>query len=174
MFTRILLAGLLSLPAASALAQMAGTYTGSTADGQSVSFTVTQDSTSGDYSITSENISFSAPCNDGSTTLNTGWGTGSTIPITNKVAKLALQDDYFYFSGTLRFNGTAMSGTLASTSPDLSYNTAGRPARALICRSPAQSVTATLSTTADAVPSAATKQPKAVLFGSAVVHSPVH
>ena len=160
---------LFALLSTAASAQSAGTYTGTTADGQNVSFTVTQDPTSGDYSITGENISFSAPCKDSTITLNTAWGTGYTVPITKGVAKLALQDTYFFFSGTLHFTGTTLSGMLASTSPDLSYSTTGRPTKALFCVSPAQSVTATLSTTASSA-TAAAAQPKAVLFRSQSAH----
>ncbi len=171
MFHRVMPTALLLAAFAStaAVAQVAGTYTGSTADGESVSFTVTQDSASGTFSVTGENISFSAPCKNSTTTLNTAWGTGSTVPITNHVAKLALQDSYFFFSGTLRFTGSTMSGMLASTSPDLIFNAAGHPTKALYCVSPAQSVTATLTAAGSNAPAAAT-QPKAVLFRSQSLH----
>ena len=152
-----------------ALAQSAGTYTGTTADGENVSFTVTQDATSGEYSITGENIAFNAPCKNSTITLNTAWGTGYSVPITKGVAKLALQDSYFFFSGTLRFTATAMSGTLASTSPNLAYNASGHPTKALFCVSPAQAVTGTLSAAGSTVAASAVP-PKAVLLRSQSSH----
>ena len=58
---------------------------------------------------------------------------------------------------------------LASTSPDLAYNAAGHPTKALFCESAAQSVTATLISTGSTAP-ATVAQPKAVLFYSQSVH----
>ncbi len=171
--TILLTLGLVTAASLPAAAQTVGTYTGTTADGQGVSFTVTQDSASGDYSITGENISFSAPCANSTVTLNTAWGTGYTVPITNHVAKLALQDSYFFFSGTLHFTGNTLSGTLASTSPNLNYNGNNKPTKALFCVSPAQAVSATLTTTsADMQAKAA--GPKAVLFGSSSTRQAAH
>jgi hypothetical protein len=52
-----------------ALAQVAGTYSGTAKDGSSVTFTVTTDTTTGNLAVTSAGINFQAPCKNENYTL---------------------------------------------------------------------------------------------------------
>ena len=145
---RFALFGALAACAASsspALAQKVGTYSGTTTDGQGVSFTVTQDANATTLSITSAQIFFNATCRNSTETLNEGEGYGLSTPIVNHQAPIAATFTDFNFVGTVYFVGTTMHGNVTSRAAKLSTaNTP--PTQSLFCMSPSKTFTGTLQT----------------------------
>jgi hypothetical protein len=132
-------------------AQQAGTYTGSSADGQSVSFTVALDGDN-QLAVTSASISFEAPCKGGTApTLISGWGFGADAVITNKKATLVAPDPFFYITASLKFVGSNVTGTITTRAP---YLDPGKtpPNKADFCESPLQAYSATFSGTGPGSP----------------------
>lgn len=150
------LAGALALPAA---AQVAGTYAGTTADGNPLSFTVATDVNTGLLTVTEGGLSFSALCNDGST-FNTGWGYFVTAPdIVNRKVSYVQTFPYFVFTVSLKFSmdGQSATGTVMSVSPELSP--AGpKPKKALFCTSASQSFGVSLQPPGAKLPAAPQNQ----------------
>jgi len=135
-----LLATTLATPAA---AQVAGTYSGTSADGSGLTFVVGTDSGNGNPAVTNATIFFSAPCKKSSYVLNTGWGFGLTADIVHHKVKYTAIDNYFVISFSLDFSGDTATGTITSISPTLSPVSA-KPKKALICESPSQSLSVSL------------------------------
>jgi hypothetical protein len=130
-------AAAIALPAA---AQVVGNYFGTTADGNSISFTVATDENTGLLTIVQGGISFSALCNDGST-FNSGWGYGVDAPdIVNRKVKYVQTYPYFVFTADVKFSadGQSATGTFMSVSPELAPS-GPKPKRALFCTSASQS-----------------------------------
>jgi hypothetical protein len=149
-----LLAAAMTTPAGAQVVVQQGTYSGSTADGQGLSFTVGTDSNNGLTAVTGANISFNAPCNgDEGYTLNTDWSFGvlQDIKPNGRTGKFTPSFNYYYFDITLVFSadGTA-TGTITSYSPTL-YQVGIKPARALLCISPDQALSLTLQPPSDTV-----------------------
>jgi hypothetical protein len=120
-------------------AQVPGTYSGTTADGQSVSFVVATDPNNGEYALTSASINFSAPCKNQDYTLNTGWGFGLEADIVKRRVVTTQSGNYFYFAINLLFStdGQSATGTLESISPTLFQTpTATKPNTSAYCESP--------------------------------------
>jgi opacity protein-like surface antigen len=144
--TAALAAGLAS-PAA---AQVLGTYTGTSADGNGVSVTVGTDPNNNDLAITGASVGFSAPCK-GSTgfVLDTGWGFNPNADIVN--GKVTVNYDFSYLSSTITLtfnnNTNTASGFITDISPTL-YVVGPKPKKALFCESAKQAVTLTFSGTA--------------------------
>lgn len=125
-----------------ASAQKTGTYSGSSADGQPVSFVIGLD---GDnvLAVTSASISYIAPCKGGSApTLSTGWGFGADAVITGHKAAMTAADPFFYIVANLKFSGSNVTGTITSRSPYLDPAKTP-PKTAVFCESPMQAFTAT-------------------------------
>jgi hypothetical protein len=138
------LAGVFACAISPAAAQVAGTYSGTTADGNGVSFTVATDPNTGLLAVTGAGIGFSDMCRDGST-LNTGWGYGLNQDIVARKVSNTTAGSYFTITFNLTFapNGQSATGRIASFSPTL--NPVGpHPTSALYCKSPMQSMSVTL------------------------------
>ena len=145
-----MMAAAIATPAA---AQVAGTYSGTSADGQSLTFVVATDPNTGELAVTSAGIYFSAPCRDSTYILNTGWGFGLAADIKKGTVRISEYDNYYHFAVTLTFasDGQSATGTIASTSPTL-YPDSAKPTKALFCTSPEQALSLTLQLDAPATP----------------------
>ena len=138
------LAGVCACAISPAAAQVAGTYSGTTADGNGVSFTVATDPNTGVLAVTGATVFFSDMCRDGST-LNTGWGYGLNQDIVARKVSNTTAGSYFTITFNLNFaaNGQSATGRVASFSPSL--NPVGpHPTSALYCKSAMQSMSVTL------------------------------
>jgi hypothetical protein len=138
--------------AAPAMAQVAGTYGGTSADGNGVTFVVGTDPSTGNLAVTSATIFFTAPCKNDTYVLNTGWGFGLTQDIAaNGRVTISETGNYYTFYVALDFasDGQSVTGTIISISPTLTP-VGPRPTHALICTSPRQALTATLQASSDA------------------------
>jgi hypothetical protein len=125
-------------------AQTAGTYTGASADGQTVSFVVGLDSNSV-LAVTGASVDFQAPCKGGTApTLYSGWGFAADAVITGRKAVLVAPDPYFYITANLKFVGSTVTGTITTKT---AYLDPGKtpPKLADFCESPLQAFTATLN-----------------------------
>jgi hypothetical protein len=132
-------------------AQQAGTYTGTSADGQTVSFTVGTDSDN-DLAVTGASIGFQAPCKGGTMpTLYSGWGFGTDAVISAHKANMVAADPYFYITADLKFSGSTVSGSITTRTPDLDPGNTP-PTKADFCESPKQAYSATLGGTGPSTP----------------------
>jgi hypothetical protein len=129
-----------------ASAQQVGTYNGTTADGNSVSFVVGFDAVNNVDEITGATIGFSATCSTGDVT-NQTWGFGVGEDIIAGRASFAADNDYFdiYAPAGVAFHGTqTVTGHLISRTAI--FKTQGPPATgAQYCISPSQTFTATFA-----------------------------
>ena len=135
------------LSAGSAAAQMAGVYSGTSADGNTVSFTVSTDA-SGALAVTSALIFYSAQCNFGGPVLNEGEGFGFDAPISGGRASTVFSTPGFYTNLTFAFypNGQSATGTVTTVAPDLEPYT-NRPTKSYTCTSPRQDMMLTYQST---------------------------
>jgi len=143
-----IVAAVLATPA---VAQQVGTYTGTSADGSSLTFVVGTDPNNGYYQLTSAGIGFSAPCRNHAYVLNSAWGLGLAQDIIDrKTGKFSQTDNYFTFNITLEFSkdGLSATGTIVTFSPTLDP-VGAEPKKALFCESPKQTLSLTLQSTAD-------------------------
>jgi hypothetical protein len=141
-----IIATALATPAA---AQQQGTYTGTSADGQNLTFVVGTDSNTGYPALTSAGISFSAPCKNSSVVLSTSWGFGLTQDIIDrKTGEFSQTDTYFTFDLEIKFSldGQTATGTIRTYSPTLDP-VGSKPTKALFCESPLQALSLTLQST---------------------------
>jgi hypothetical protein len=141
----IALAALAAVAATPATAQLAGTYSGTSADGNSVNFVVSTDPGTGVLAVTSGSNFFSALCAKDGSILNSGWGYGLTQDIVNRQVSAVLANPYFTISFKLRFaaNGQSATGSISTISPTLTP-VGPAPKKALYCKSPMQALTVTL------------------------------
>jgi hypothetical protein len=132
-----------------ALAQVAGTYTGTAKDGSSVTFTVTTDTTTGNLAVTSAGINFQAPCKNESYTLYSGEGYGMNADIVGGAVSNTTSYPQFYIAFTLKFakDGKTATGTELVIAPAL-YTPNTLPARSIFCESPRQGMSVSLETSA--------------------------
>ncbi|HWY15772.1 MAG TPA: hypothetical protein VNX86_11600 [Rhizomicrobium sp.] len=130
-----------------ASAQQLGTYNGTTADGNPVSFTVGYDTVNSVYEITSASIQFSATCAATGDIINEGWGFGVAEDIIAGRAPFQAESEYFdiYAPAGVAFHGTmTVTGHLISRTAV--FKTDGQPAGgAQFCMSPNQAFTATFA-----------------------------
>ena len=133
----------LVLTAGTATAQMAGVYSGTTADGNSVSFTVSTDS-SGALAVTGATIFYSAQCNFGGPVLNQGEGFGLDAAISGGRASTIVSFSDYYTELTFAFypNGQSAKGTVTTVAPELEPG-GNRPTKSYTCTSPRQAMTLT-------------------------------
>jgi hypothetical protein len=132
-------------------AQTAGTYTGTSADGQTVSFTVGTDSDS-NLAVTGASIGFAAPCKGGTApTLYSGWGFSADAVIANHKTTMTAPDPFFYIVADMHFSGSSVTGKIITIAP---YLDPGKtpPNKADFCESPAQAFSATLGGPESRVP----------------------
>jgi hypothetical protein len=161
---QVIFVSIFALACGSASAQAVGTYVGTSADNNRVSFTVTKDSTTHKLMITGASIAYTAPCPSGFPTVNSGIGFGPNVVIASKHAKyVGSLPSYFFESFTLTFDtsNNTISGTVTSVTPQLQQRT-GIPTRSYTCTSPTQSLTATLQVPATAP---ALKTPTSLHYG---------
>ena len=138
-------AALASVLAGPAAAQVAGTYSGTSADGNGVSFAVSTDTNTGVLAITGAGVGFTAPCKRSTYVLNTGWGWGPTNDIVKHKVTSVNNGTYFDITFNLVFatDGQSATGYITTISPALDNGT--RAARnALYCVSPKQTISVTL------------------------------
>jgi len=116
--TRTLIAAAaLSLAAGSALAQQAGVYTGTTSDGNGISFTVTADPDTGALTLTSLGLGFVVNCKKSGHTIGYGTGTGDNTPIVgNSIARTYTYVN-FYEKILISFAGSGASGHFVADVP---------------------------------------------------------
>ena len=129
-----------------ATAQVAGTYSGTSADGNSVSFTVGTDPDTGDLALTSGSISFSDLCHDGSTfSGGFGFGFGPLADIVNRKVTSDGGGPYLTTDLNLTFSidGQSAKGFITTVSPTLTP-VGPHPRRALFCKAARQSMAVTL------------------------------
>lgn len=139
---RHLFAGL-SLAAAlagSAAAQVAGSYTGTTADGNLVGFNVTTDPANGNLAVTTASINVTPLCSDGSAPFTGVFYFLNQDIINRKVSNTGFAS-YFTTSFSLRFSadGQSATGTVTTVTSVLSPVGAD-PEKALFCRSARQAM----------------------------------
>ena len=133
------------------LAQKAGTYSGTSADGEPLSFTVGLDGNNV-LAVTGASISFIAPCKGGTVpTLSSGSGFSSDAVITGHKASIVAPDPFFYITASLKFAGTRVTGLITTRSP---YLDPGKtpPNKADFCESPLQAYSATFSGPGSSLP----------------------
>jgi len=141
-YAAAIIAAAIATPAS---AQEIGTYTGTSADGQGLTFEVGTDPNNGDPQLINATIFFSAPCKNNSYVLDTGWGFGLSNDIVKRKVKFVTSDNYFTFTVDLTFatDGQTATGTIESVAPTL-YKVGAHPKEALICTSPSQALSLTL------------------------------
>ena len=163
-------AALLAGFAGAAHAQQAGTYSGTAADGSSLSFTVAADPNTGALQVASANISFSDTCNPGSFTFQSSWGLGGSGPdFTGATGTYATNvAGYFDVISAFKFSGTTMSGTIENVAVNfVPASGTGLPKKAAFCKSPKQSFRATLQPGMN--PAATPHVAGAVVYGATII-----
>jgi hypothetical protein len=138
--------------AAGAQAQTAGTYAGETADGGNISLVVT--GTTGNFTITSMNVGFTADCKHpvGSTT--EGWGFFLGIPVVPAGTDFHSGNHYYDITGTAKFpNNHSIKGTITSVTA-VFVPGATPPDAAHFCSAPKQAFQLSLEPAAKVVPAA--------------------
>lgn len=130
-----------------ALAVTAGTYSGTAADGSSVSFTVGKDS-GGKLAVISAYMGFNAKCKGAiPSTFSTGWGFDTDAVIKNDSASFVYGNggaDYFYVPLSFSFSGTSVTGKESFQTAILVSSTKA-PGAAEFCYSASQAYSATLA-----------------------------
>jgi hypothetical protein len=133
--------------AAPAGAQVAGLYSGTSQDGQSVAFTVGTDPNNGSPALVSAGLNFSAPCKNSKYIFNSAWGFGLNADIASDGSvSFISEDNYFVFNVTLQFSsdGQSATGTIETITPTLYKEGVANPRKALLCTSPTQPLSVTL------------------------------
>jgi hypothetical protein len=149
---RILLvsAAAFALACGSASAQKAGSYSGQTADNNTISLTVT--GTSPNFSVGGMNVGFVADCARTGNSVSEGWGFFLGQPIVSGENDFTSHNDYYWFVGTFHFvNNNTIKGTIVSYTATF---VAGDdpPRKAQFCVSPKQAFTLTYQGTAAKAP----------------------
>ena len=148
-----------------ASAQQAGTYSGTIADGSTISFTLGADSSTGSLQVQSFNFNFKDACSPGAFTFDSGWGLGGNGPdITGSKSTYTYSFGYLYMTATMKFSGSGVTGTILNATPTfVAPTTAGsEPKKAAYCSSKKQTYSATLGSPPPSVRSTrlATSQPR--------------
>lgn len=124
-------------------AQSVGSYAGTQANGQSINFTVSTNSTNGNPEITSVGFGIVATCSNGST-ITTGIGTGASTDVVNGKATVTLSAYNIYYVLSLRFLASnSATGAITAEIPALA-SSLGAPKKALLCKTGKQTLSATL------------------------------
>jgi hypothetical protein len=83
---------------------VAGTYAGTSTDGNSVQFVVGTDTNNGEMAVTAATIFFSAPYANSTYVLDTGWGIGTLADINaNNRVTIEVDGGYYAFTIGLHF-----------------------------------------------------------------------
>lgn len=137
-------------------AQKAGTYTGTSADGQFLDFTVGTDTNTDSIAVLEAGINFDAACKGAYPDLMQTWGLGFTTDIVKRKAAMLFpgQDIYVVANATFSADGNTMTGTVTTRVVGFAPAT-GAPNKAEFCESARQAFTATLSSDASKPPTLA-------------------
>lgn len=140
------------------IAQKVGSYTGQSADGNTVSLTVT--GSPGSYEIGNMSVGFTAPCKSGTAT--EGWGFTLNTPLaSNGSTPFVSRNDEYYISGGLHFtSNTKIEGNIESRTAVFVPGPTP-PTAAHFCHSPKQSFTLKFQSTS---------MPVSIGPGNQVVH----
>ena len=148
-----------------ALAQQAGTYQGTSADGEPVTFIVGTDYNTGKLAVLGATVAFYAPCKGTNNPVETTWGFGFTHDIDDGKASFSYTDQYyFYITANFVFNGTSVTGSIASRTASLVPGNP-TPSKSTFCMSPKQAFSASFAYGAKVQPLPA---------GAAVHYLPAH
>jgi hypothetical protein len=124
-----------------AAAQQAGTYTGTTDDGNFVSFTVVDNG--GTFEMTSADVNFTDTCRNPAGTANEGWGFFVGQNISGGKVSFVSQNDYYYISAKLTFvTDNKIKGTVSTRTAVFVPGT-DPPMDAHFCSAPKQNLVAT-------------------------------
>jgi hypothetical protein len=136
-----------------AAAQQAGTYSGTSADGQFVNFTVGTDTNTNNLAVLEAGVNFDAACNGGYPDLIQSWGLGFTQDIANRKADVVFDGQDIYVSANMAFSkdGTTVSGTINTRVVSFAPAT-GAPNKSEFCQSARQAFTATFQSGAAKTP----------------------
>lgn len=129
------------LPAAQA--QTAGSYTGTTKDGNTITLTVGTDSNNA-TAVTAVSVGITAVC-PGSSSFGTGAGYGQDAVISNDAFSFVESYVYLYQTVAAKFVGNTITGTISSESPSLVSAASGAPKKTVLCKSVRQTFSARLA-----------------------------
>lgn len=136
--------------ATGALAQLAGSYSGTSADNSNISLTVTE--SGGVFTVTNMNIGFVASCNIPGSTVSEGWGFFLGQPLVNGAANFVSHNDYYYTFGKMHFSGnTVIKGVITSLTATFAPGSTP-PIKSQFCKSPNQAFTLTKQPAAELPP----------------------
>jgi hypothetical protein len=96
--------GAACLVAGGASAQSAGSFAGSSLDGNTISLTVTQSGST--FTVAGMSVGMSAFCKKTGDTMNEGWGFFSGADISTGAADFTSANDYYYITGSMHFVGS--------------------------------------------------------------------
>jgi hypothetical protein len=124
-----------------ASAQSAGSFSGSSVDGGTISLTVTQ--VGGTFTVTSMNVNMLTACKHTGLTANEGWGFFLGDDISSGSTDFTSNNDYYYTTGSMHFSGhNTIKGTITSYTATFVPG-ATPPAQAQFCVSAHQAFTLT-------------------------------
>ena len=127
--------------ATSAMAQLAGTYLGTSADGNTISMVVTE--SGGVFTATTVNVGFVASCNVPGSTVSEGWGFSLNQPFVSGALNFTSHNDYYYIFGKAHFSGnTVIKGVITSLTATFAPGSTP-PIKSQFCKSPNQAFTLT-------------------------------
>jgi hypothetical protein len=138
----VIIAAVFAMPAA---AQEVGTYNGTSADGQSVSFTVSIDPNTSAKEITGATVWFLAACKNSTYSLNEGegWGPNVDVAANHKVSATFSVPGFFnIFSLKFAADGSTATGTTETLAPYLDPANSP-PKKSLFCESRRQTLSLT-------------------------------
>jgi hypothetical protein len=147
--TAVLAAGLALGASGAAFAQTAGTFSGTTADGNPISMTVM--GSGSDYTVTGFTLNYTADCAHSGSSLFGNFASGANFPLTNGAADFSLTVfQSVYTFGSLHFVGNhTIKGTI--TTDQAAFDPGSTPPkRAEFCESPKQAFTMDKGASADA------------------------
>jgi hypothetical protein len=124
-----------------ASAQAAGSFAGTSADGNTISLTVTQSGST--YTVAGMSVGMSAFCKKLGDTKDEGWGFFSGADISTGSTDFTSANDYYYIAGSMHFVGhSTIKGTITSYTATFVPG-ATPPNGAQFCTSPKQAFTLT-------------------------------
>jgi hypothetical protein len=107
---------LLAAGGTSALAQSAGTYTGTNSQGKTVEVTLADEGAG--LRITSLLMFWSADCTRSGPGRDVAWGVGAQEPVTGGSQTYEFRGNGLYERWTLNFDGSAVTGTFTARTPE--------------------------------------------------------
>jgi hypothetical protein len=139
--------------AGGAQAQSAGSFAGQSADGNTISLTVTD--TAGVFEVTGMSVGFMADCKRTGGSVSEGWGFFLGDDISSGATDFNSHNDYYYITGSMHFSGNnTIKGTITSYTATFVPG-ATPPKQAQYCVSPKQAFTLAKQSPGAAIVSAA-------------------